>query len=290
MTGAGRPTHAVIIPHYNDVDRLVRCLAALVPQVTDAVEVVVADNASPVDLGSVAARFGAVRFVTQPAKGAGLARNTGVAATTAPGLIFLDADCVPGPGWLARACAIDADGAVIGGRIDVFHETPAPRSGAEVFEQVFAFKQADYISHKGFSVTANLVTTRAVYAATGPFVTGMSEDMDWCRRAVAGGAVLRYDDALVVGHPSRQDWAALAKKWRRLTAEMYGLGGTSGPARAKWALRALAMPLSALVHAPRIAAFPGLSPGERLAGIATLLRLRTYRGFWMLAQAGGRGI
>lgn len=289
MTTAG-PTHAVIIPHYNDVDRLVRCLAALTPQLTDAVEVVVADNASPLDLTPVAERFAQVRFATQPEKGAGPARNKGVEETTAPGLIFLDADCVPGPDWLARACAIDAGGAVIGGRIDVFHETPSPRSGAEVFEEVFAFKQSDYISNKGFSVTANLVTTRAVYTAAGPFVTGLSEDVEWCRRAVAAGATLRYDDGLAVEHPSRQDWPALAKKWRRLTEEMYGLGGTSAPARAKWALRALAMPLSGLVHAPRIAAHPGLSMGERLGGIATLMRLRARRGLWMLAQAGGRAI
>ena len=291
MTGAVAPlTHAVIIPHYNDVDRLVRCLGALLPQMRGGVEVVVADNASPLDMGSVAAQFPRVRFVTQPEKGAGPARNKGVEATTAPGLIFLDADCVPGPGWLARACSVQAEGAVIGGRIDVFHETPPPRTGAEVFEEVFAFKQADYIAHKGFSVTANLVTTRAVYRAAGPFVTGLSEDVDWCRRAVAAGAELRYDDGLAVQHPSRQDWAALVKKWRRLTQEMYGLGGASAAARAKWGLRALAMPLSAVVHAPRIARFDGLTMAERLAGMATLMRLRVRRGAWMLRQAMGRAI
>ena len=291
MTGAVAPlTHAVIIPHYNDTDRLGRCLNALLPQVCGGVEVVVADNASPMDMGPVAAQFPSVRFVTQPEKGAGPARNKGVEVTTAPGLIFLDADCVPGPGWLARACAVQAQDAVIRGRIDVFHETPPPRTGAEVFEEVFAFKQSDYIAHKGFSVTANLVTTRAVYLAAGPFVTGLSEDVDWCRRAVAAGASLRYDDALVVAHPSRQDWPALAKKWRRLTQEMYGLGGSRPKARITWALRALAMPLSAVVHAARIVRFDGLSGGERLAGIATLMRLRVRRGVWMLAQAMGRTI
>lgn len=286
-TATAGPTHAVIVPHYNDVTRLTRCLEALVPQLTSAVEVVVADNTSTDDLGAVRARFDTVRFVTEPAKGAGMARNCGVAATTAPGLIFLDADCVPQPGWLNRARQIGVTDAVVGGRIDVFDETPPPRSGAEVFETVFAFKQADYIARKGFSVTANLVTTRAVFDATGPFVTGMSEDMDWCRRAVSAGHSLRYDDALVVAHPTRQDWHALRKKWRRLTQEMYGLNGQGAKARLGWALRACAMPLSAVVHSPKVMAHPELAVGERLRGLATLFRLRSARASWMLAQAVG---
>jgi len=36
--------------------------------------------------------------------------------------------------------------------------------------------------------------------------------------------------------------------------------------------------------------FDWLSGGERLAGIATLMRLRVRRGVWMLAQAMGRTI
>jgi len=284
------PGHAVIIPHYNDVDRLARCLGALAPQVTDAVEVVVVDNNSTAPLDAVRAAHPWARFVTEPDPGAAMARNRGVAETTAPGLIFLDADCVPLPGWLDHAIAINANNAVIGGRIDVFDETPPPRSGAEAFETVFAFKQRDYVQNKGFSVTANLVTTRDVFARTGPMITGLSEDADWCFRAVKAGAQLRYDDDLAVRHPSRQDWPALAKKWRRLTHEMFGLTGKSPAARVKWALRGLAMPASAVVHAPRVLGHPALSPQEKGRGLITLFRLRLARCGWMLKQALGGAI
>ncbi|EBA14566.1 hypothetical protein RSK20926_01187 [Roseobacter sp. SK209-2-6] len=280
-------SHAVIIPHFNDVTRLERCLEALVPQHSDGIELVVADNGSDADLEPLQARFTQVRFVQEPAKGAAMARNCGVAATSAPGLIFLDADCVPDPDWLAQACATDTKDAVVGGRVTVFDETPAPRSGAEVFETVFAFKQRDYIERKGFSVTANLVTTRAVFEATGPFVTGRSEDVDWCQRAVKKGYALRYNDAMTVAHPTRQDWPALRRKWLRLTQEMYGLTSPGIMARLAWALRAAAMPLSALAHAPRILSFPGLSHADRLRGLATLLRLRCTRAVWMLRQVMG---
>lgn len=287
MTQGAGLTHAVIIPHFNDVVRLTRCLEALEPQLTDNVEVVVADNAASADLSKLAARFSMVRFVAEPDKGAALARNRGVSETSAHGLIFLDCDCVPAAGWLSHACSIDAADAVIGGRVDVFDETPPPRSGAEVFETVFAFDQEDYITRKGFSVTANLVTTRAVFDATGPMITGLSEDMDWCRRAVAAGFTLRYDDELAVSHPTRQDWPALRKKWARTTHEMFGLNGTSLPARAKWFLRALAMPVSALAHAPRVLAHDQLTTNEKLRGLGTLMKLRWTRGMWMTAQALG---
>jgi GT2 family glycosyltransferase len=287
--GAGGAALAVIVPHYDDVGRLVRCLGALMPQVAaagpGAVEVVVADNGSTEDLAPVRAAHPGLRIVTEPAKGAAMARNRGVAETTAPALAFLDADCVPAPGWLARARAVVAEGTLTGGRIDVFAETAGPRSGAEAFEAVFAFRQRDYVERKGFSVTANLVTTRAVFEATGPMVPGLSEDMDWCRRATAKGFALRYDDALAVAHPARQDWPALERKWRRLSAEMCALNGKGPAARARWALRGLAMAPSALLHAPQVLGHPGLSGAERWRGMGTLMRLRLARGAWMLRQA-----
>ena len=286
---------AIIVPHYNDVARLRRCLDALVPQMTATVELVVADNASTEDLSPIRAAHPDVAIVTQPEAGAAAARNAGVAATTAPSLAFLDADCVPAPDWLATAQDIAArqGDAVTGGRIDVFDETPGPRSGAEGFETVFAFDQAGYIADKGFSVTANLVTTRAVFAATGPFVPGLSEDLDWCRRATAAGFALHYAPDLAVSHPTRSDWAALERKWRRLTEESWGLrarGARPGAgARAAWAARALvALPASIPAHAPRILRDKRLSRDERRAALLTLARLRLTRAGWMLRQAARR--
>ncbi len=286
------PRLAVIVPHYNDVTRLKRCLDALAPQLTCATELVVADNASTDDLSPVRTAHPDVTIVTQPEKGAAAARNAGVAATTAPCLAFLDADCLPAPDWLATAqgIAMRQGDAVTGGRVDVFDETPGPRSGAEGFETVFAFDQAGYIADKGFSVTANLITTRAVFAATGPFVPGLSEDLDWCRRATAAGFALHYAPELAVSHPTRSDWAALVKKWRRLTEESWGLQARDRrhglSARAAWAARALtALPASVPAHAPRILRDPRLSGAERRAALATLARLRLTRAGWMLRQA-----
>ena len=284
------PAFAVIIPHFNDHARLERCLAALSLNDLSQGEVVVADNRSTPSLEAISARYPAIRFVTEPARGAAAARNRGVAETTAPALFFLDADCVPDPTWIATARRILRPDTVIGGRIDVFDEGDGPRSGAQAFETVFAFNQKSYVRDKGFSVTANLLTTRAVFDAVGPFVVGLSEDVEWCQRATAAGFALIYDDDLRVQHPSRSDWPALRKKWRRMTDEAYGSAGHSVGGRARWAAKALLMPVSIDAHLPKVLRHPALRDGgERLRGAAMLVRIRLVRAGWMLRQAAGWG-
>lgn len=279
------PQAAIIVPHYNDVDRLRRCLLALRPQLSEATELVVVDNGSTEDLAPVREALPELRIVTEPQKGAAQARNRGVTETSAPLLFFIDADCVPEPDWVTSAFAVCGQGDIVGGAVSVFDETPPPRSGAEAFETVFAFDNQHYVEDKGFSVTANLVTRRAVFEATGPFDDSRSEDVDWCRRAKAQGFSLVYAGGLRVAHPSRSDWPALRKKWRRMTHESFGVNGTGPTARLKWALRALAMPLSVLAHTPQILTSSELRSGkERGAALLTLARLRLQRMVWMLTQ------
>ena len=284
------PEAAVIIPHYNDLERLGKCLDALAPQVAavgDRAEVIVADNASPCDLGPVRSAYPWVRFVTETEKGAGPARNRGVAESAAPWLCFLDSDCVPGPDWLATALARAGSADVIGGRVDTFDETPHPRSAAEAFETVYAFHQKHYVENRGFSVTANMLTARSVFEDVGGFRNGYPEDIDWCRRARAKGYVLVYADDLAVAHPTRQDWPAMARKMRRLTAERLTLFGTGPKRRLLWAVRAFLVPGYALVQAPQALRHPGLSARERLSALAMLARITGLRMVWMWRQALG---
>jgi glycosyltransferase involved in cell wall biosynthesis len=278
---------SVVIPHYNDVVRLRRCLEALTVQDCSGAEIVVADNATPAGLGELPNDFPSVRFITEPQKGAASARNAGVAATSAAQIAFLDADCVPASDWLARAYAAAGavDEAVRGGQVTVFDETPPPRSGAEAFENVFAFNQKEYITRKGFSVTANLLVPRSVFIAVGPFVQSVSEDLEWCRRATSAGYRLVYDPLLRVAHPTRSNWPELKRKWRRLTEESFALQERGPRARAAWALRAMGMLPSAVWHLPRLWRHTELSFWERLLASVTLVRLRATRMVWMLVQA-----
>lgn len=279
---------AVIIPHYNDVERLDRCLAALMLNDTSDVEIVVVDNGSTQSLDALRSKFETVQFLEAPEKGAAVARNTGVEQTDCPYLYFIDADCVADEGWIARAHQVADTAGLIGGRVDVFDETPPPRSGAEAFETVFAFNFRHYIEVQGFTGAGNLITSRRVFEDVGGFRNGLSEDKDWSMRAVAKGHKLIYDDALIVSHPSRRDWPALRHKWLRVTQELFATHGGGAKGRLSWGLRGLAMPLSILAHAPKILRSDRLSgASEKSRALMTLIRLRMCRMVWMLGQAAG---
>ena len=282
---------AVIIPHYNDVTRLRRCLASLMDNDRTGVEILVVDNNSTVPLDDVKAVFKDVRFVVEPEKGAAAARNRGVRETTAPLLFFIDADCVAAPDWLLTAHRVASLADLVGGRVDVFDETPGSRSGAEAFETIFAFHNKDYVERKNFSVTANLLTTRATFDVVGGFINGVSEDSEWCQRAVAKGYSIAYTDDLVVSHPTRSDWEALKRKWYRMTAESFSIEGQTGQWNLKWGLRAMAMPVSALVHLPKVLFSSKLNGAtEKIRATTTLFRLRLQRMIWMLRQTFGQSI
>lgn len=284
-----RPTVSVVVPHYGDPAPLDRCLAALVAQSWPHAdyEIVVADNGSPQGQEAIAAIVaGRARLVMATERGAGPARNAGVAASQGAILAFTDSDCIPEADWLAEGVKALGAHDFIGGRMVVTLESDGPKSGAEAFEQVFAFDNEDYVRRKGFTVTANLFCPRALFDKVGGFCTGMSEDLEWCLRARAAGYHIGYAPDAVVGHPARRDWPALIGKWRRINAETYTLSSGTVRGRLAWLARAWLMPVSIVAHAPRVFASDRLADGrERMAALGTLARLRLWRfadAHWLL--------
>ncbi|THD65116.1 MAG: glycosyltransferase [Phenylobacterium sp.] len=275
----------MIVPHYRDLARLDRCLAALGAQTypKDDFEVVVADNASPEGEAAVAAAIaGRARLVTVADKGAGLARNGGVVAARGELLAFTDADCLPDPAWLAAGTAALSGADVVGGRMQVLVDDPAAPTPVEAFEVVFAFDNEHYVKRLGFTVTANLFCSKAVFGQVGGFRIGVSEDLEWSRRATAAGLRLAYAPDALVGHPARRTWAELIAKWQRINSETYGLSA-GRPVRAlRWLVRSGLMPLSAVAHTPRALGSRKLATaGQRWAALGVLYRHR----FWRMVDA-----
>jgi GT2 family glycosyltransferase len=270
----------VVVPHYNDLPALGRCLDALQAQTlpADAFEIVVADNASPQGEAAVAAVIaGRARLLTVPERGAGPARNAGVGAARTTVLAFTDSDCVPEPGWLVAGLKALDQYDVVGGRMKVLVDTARPKTGAEAFEQVFAFRNEQYIADKGFSVSANLFCSRGTFDTVGGFGVGLSEDVDWCRRATALGYTLGFSTDAVVGHPARANWRELMVKWRRINYEGYHLAMKEGR-RLHWIVSTYLLPASVIAHAPRVLTSPSLHGGrERGAALVTLTFLRLWR-------------
>jgi glycosyltransferase involved in cell wall biosynthesis len=272
---------SVIIPHFRDLRGLDACLTALDRQnyPRGDYEIIVADNNSPegeAAVSAVVAGRARVVVVTQP--GAGPARNGGVAASVGEILAFTDADCLPEPGWLQQGVSALEASDLVGGAMKVLVADEANMSPAEAFERVFAFDNRDYVLNKGFSVTANLFCTRAIFDRVGGFRVGVSEDLDWCHRARTAGCRIGYAPGAVVGHPARRTWSQLSKKWRRLNEETFGLAITQPNARLRWFVKALAMPASAIAHIPRVLTTPNLAkPKDRISAVSMLFRVRFWR-------------
>ncbi len=110
-----RPLIAVVVPTFERSDLVVRAVQSILAQRFTRFEVVVVDDGSTEDIGAALAAVCddvRVRVVRQPRGGVSRARNTGVAATNAPFLTFLDSDDEADPGWLlamAKAAGDDLD-------------------------------------------------------------------------------------------------------------------------------------------------------------------------------------
>ena len=284
---------SVIIPHYNDLVALDLCLSALARQSFPAqdTEIVVADNGSPQGQDAVAKVIdGRARLVLVRQRGAGPARNGGAAASTGEILAFIDLDCVPDACWLERGVAALAHCDFAGGGIEVLTHDGRRMSSTEAFERVFAFDAESYVLKKGFAPSGNLFCPRGVFEAVNGFGTGVSEDVDWSRRATALNFRIGYVPEALVGHPARRTWNELKHKWVRINSETYALTVRERHGRFKWLLRTLALPLSAVVHSGKVLR------SQRIAGLrqrggamAILYRLRLWRMFHAFGLLIGRG-
>lgn len=245
-------------------------------------EVVVADNNSRCGLEAVQRVCGDfARIVSAPVQGAGPARNAAVAASRGDILAFINSDCRPSPMWLERGVAALSDAQIVGGQVNVDYDNPANPTAVEAFERVFSFNFKRYIEQVGFSGSGNMLVSRRIFDRVGGFRAGVSEDLDWGRRAVEAGYRFRYAPDVIVSHPGRRDWTELTQKWRKETRQAFGTTLERRNGRKLWFFRSFAVLASPFAHWIRIARSPKLnSSGQRLKAIGVLFRIR----FWRFAE------
>ncbi len=282
------PRISVVIPHYNDLHGLALCLDSIDRQTIDrgAYEIIVGDNGSPCGLEAVETVVaGRARVITVAEKGAGPARNGAAAEARGEILAFIDSDCVAEPDWLAAGAAMVKPGRFIGGHMFVL--PPAGKlTGSAALELALAFDNERYVRHAQFTVTANLFVRREDFERVGGFRTGVSEDVEWCRRALRLGMTIAYCGEASVGHPPRPDWPALLKKTRRIQREMFLLNLEQPRGRLRWVARSALQPVFIPSDFMRIVRTPG-TRGARLRALGALIALRSWRGGAGLLQSIG---
>jgi glycosyltransferase involved in cell wall biosynthesis len=219
-----RPRLSVIIPVHNGAVPLRACLAALQGQSLPCgdFEILVVDNGSTDDLAATRRLFPGVRWLEESAVGSYSARNAGLRQAAGEHFAFTDSDCLPDPGWLEHGLAALAGGnaTIVGGEVPWVDPAGRRLNAYEILETLM-FGLADIrqlIAERGFAITANLFTSRAVFDRVGEFDATLKSagDREWVLRAVARGEILRYAGDAIVRHPRRSTREAFFRKQRRL--------------------------------------------------------------------------
>ncbi|HSM84194.1 MAG TPA: glycosyltransferase family 2 protein [Nodosilinea sp.] len=221
---------SVIIPVFNDGERLRLCLAALAQQSYEpsSFEVIVIDNGSD-DLErvqAVVAPYANVTLAVEPTPGSYAARNRGLALAKGAAIAFTDADCIPAADWLERGIArLEQEpncGQVVG-KVNLFFADPQHPTAVELYESLTAFPQERLLREFHGGATANVFTWRRVIDQVGPFNTRLKSngDIEWGRRVFEAGYGQVYAADVQVGHPARRSLAELRKRTVRLAGGVF---------------------------------------------------------------------
>lgn len=196
---AARGPLAVVVPARDEAASLPALLATLLPQRRAGDEVVVVDDDSSDGTGAIAAAAGARVVVPGPPPagwtGKAWACAAGAAATTAPVLVFLDADTRLAPGALDR---VAAEHAARGGLVSVqpYHLAPTAAERLSALCNVVALMGTGACTPLGDRVAPAgafgpvLATTREDYAAAGGHAAvagAVLDDVAMARRYRATG-------------------------------------------------------------------------------------------------------
>lgn len=208
-------TVSVVVPVYNAMRTLPRCLAALAQLSPAPDEILVVDNGSTDGSGGRLEAFalecggGGVRVLHEPRRGAAAARNAGIRAAKGEVIAFTDADCAPEPAWLRHLTEPFEDPTVgaVAGRV----VAAPPTATLELFSALYTLQSADqpvrrrqWTPWEGGYPTANLAVRRALLDDLGGFDESVGiygEDYDLCARLYARRTAIVYvPDARVAHH------------------------------------------------------------------------------------------
>lgn len=97
---------AVVIPAYNAGDFVAQTLQSVIDQTHKALEIIVVDDGSTDETASICRRFAAadprIQILSTENRGVAAARNTGIEASKADYIAFLDADDLWHPTYVER--------------------------------------------------------------------------------------------------------------------------------------------------------------------------------------------
>ncbi len=267
---------SLIIPAYNSAATLHAQLDALVAQDwSDSWEVILADNGSTDETVSIFKSYQYklphVQVVDAGAKqGAAFARNVGVTAVSGEAVVFIDADDIVAPGWLAAIGDALKRFDFVASRFDMGYLNQGEYQGYVSGTQTSELQKLWYPPYCAHSGGCGLGIKRAIHMTVGGFDETMNqlEDTDYCIRVQQQGIPLQFvPDAVVYvrnratlygiycqsrsyaeynvwlskkyksfGRPIKHPWRQYFRDWKNLLKQMRKVHRKSGQAQIVWGL------------------------------------------------------
>lgn len=185
-------------------------------------------------------------------------RNRGAAGALGDPIVFLDADCVPAPGWLAALLAAhDRGETIVGGGLDMAADLPAMARCDHYcgFYHLHPRRNAGVVPNH---IPANLSVRTAVFRATRGFtieqpIAYAHEELEWQASAQRAGHRIWFEPTAMAYHHNRLGFANLLRRNYRWGYSSLESKATTGAARLPWLYRRprlliAAGPAFALVH------------------------------------------
>jgi glycosyltransferase involved in cell wall biosynthesis len=222
-TSVVEPFVSVIVPVYNDAERLKLCLASLDQQTypSDRYEIVVVDNGSDPeqDSAAIASDFNRVIVAREDFPSAYAARNKGITLAKGDIIAFTDSDCIPAADWLEKGVEHllnHPECGLVAGRVEIFFQNPECLNAVELYDEVvMGFPQKEFLEQRKGAATANVLTWKRVVQQVGGFKAHMKSygDLEWGSRV----------DDVCVAHPARYSMEQIQKRIFRLAGGVYDM-------------------------------------------------------------------
>jgi glycosyltransferase involved in cell wall biosynthesis len=252
---AAAPLVSVVIPHHNDSDTLAAALNSALGQNVSDLEVILVDDASTENIDGIVAGIGdsRLRIIRHDRnRGAGAARNTGVAAARGEFIAFLDSDDSWDPAKLERQLSAmgKGDGAHCASCCAFLLLRPDGR-----WELHTPQPHDDWYRHLlwgcDLSPGSTLLVRRSTFNEIGPFDEGFRrlEDWDWLLRFASRFSLTPVAEPLARIRPgSPPDSKVAAAALERFAEKNLPLADARGRSARRQLLAALWLERSAISY------------------------------------------
>lgn len=211
------PKVSVIIPFHGDSKDLKNCLDGLLNQQCNfTFEIIVVESHNSNDIRKLNDLYPDIIFISSDSlMFPGEARNTGAAKSKSDFLVFIDADCVPGPYWISKIYSFFNEGyeIVIGPIINLYPFHPiASVDNLLVFPDFQKFRRSKNLIH---FPSCNLGITKTLFIESGGFPEEIKigEDTKFSRSVLRKcNPKIIYNNKIIVRHSGRKNFLQFMKR------------------------------------------------------------------------------